>query len=142
MLPFDVTPCQVERHPGEGCAHLETAETCLGRGPFADLKDFAADSPPRPRRMHEKGAYLRRIVVRIEQSIFAAGAMVASIERLALAPASASGNDTAVIDLGFRYEVGAVRNQLGIHAKNALERLLQLLRRIVRLPAGREQRRV
>ena len=82
--------------------------------------------------MHEKGAYLRRIVVRVEQSIFAAGAMVTSIERLALAPAPASGNDTAIIGMGFRYEVGAVRNQLGIHAKNTLERLFQLLRRIVR----------
>ena len=131
MFPFDVAPSEVERYAGEGGAHFESAKTCGCRGCFADLENSAADSTPRPARMYEKSAYLRRIVAGIEESIFATGAVVASIERLALAPASAAGYDLVLIHRGFGYKVGAILDQLSVHAKDAFERLFQLFRRVV-----------
>jgi hypothetical protein len=81
--------------------------------------------------MHEESAYLGRIVLGIKQSIFAAGAVVASIERLAPAPASAASHDLVGVCPGFGYKISAILNQLGIHTKNQLQSLFSLLRRIL-----------
>ncbi len=132
MLPFDIATGKVERYSSEGGPHFEAAEACACRGCFTDLKNSAADSPARPGRMYEKSPYLRRFVVRIEESILAAGAMVTAIERPALAPAAASGCDFVLIHLGLGDKIGAIVNQLRIDPKNAFQSQLELLRGIVR----------
>ncbi len=81
--------------------------------------------------MYEEGPYLGRILLRIQESIFPAGVVVASEERLALAPASAAGYDLVLIHLGFGHKIRAVLDQLSIHPKNQLQSLFSLLRRIV-----------
>jgi hypothetical protein len=82
--------------------------------------------------MDEEGAYLGRIVVRFEKSIFAAGTVVASVQCLALAPASATGYDLVPVHPGFRHKIRAILDQLCIHSKDQLQSLLSLIRRIVR----------
>jgi hypothetical protein len=86
--------------------------------------------------VHEEGPYLGRIVARVEECIFAAGAVVASVKRLALAPPSTAGQDTSREVRGgliqrLSHKIGAVLDQLGVYAKNSLQRLFPLLRRIV-----------
>src|ERR1700722_1713819 len=102
MLPcFDVTAGAVEGSSGQGSPHLQTPETCPCCCGFTNLEDLAADPPACPVGMYEEGAYLGRIMLRIQESIFAAGVVIASEERLALAPASAAGYDLVLIDPGF-----------------------------------------
>jgi len=81
--------------------------------------------------MNEEGAYLGRIVLRIEKSIFTAGAVVTSIERLALAPASTTGDDLIPVHPGLRHKIRAILDQLCIHPEHQLQSLLSLLRRVV-----------
>jgi hypothetical protein len=111
-VTLGVASGSVKGYTGERSPHLEPAKPRRDRCRFADLENSAADSPARIKRMYEEGPYFGRIVARIEQRIFAAGAVVASVERLALAPASTAG-------------------QLGVHAKNHLQGLLSLFRRVV-----------
>ena len=131
VLSFDIASGKIEGHSGESGSHLEAAEAHACRGRFTDLENSAANSAPCPGRVYEKSSYLRCFVARIEERILTTGAMVTSIERLALAPASASGYDFFLAHLDFCNEIGAVLNQLGIHAKYAVESQLELLRRIV-----------
>jgi len=81
--------------------------------------------------MYEEGAYFGRIMVRIQESIFTPGAVVASKERLALAPASAARYDLVLTHLGFGHKIRAILDQLRIHPKNQFQSLLSLLHRIV-----------
>jgi hypothetical protein len=81
--------------------------------------------------MYEEGAYLRRIMLWIQESIFTPRAVVAPKERLALAPASAAGYDLVLTHLGFGHKIRAVLNQLCIYPKNQLQSLFSLLQRIV-----------
>ena len=112
MFPFHVAPGEIKWHPGEGRSHLETMETCGCRGRFANLKDSAADSAPRPGGIYEKGSYLRCIMVRIKESILPAGAVVTSKEGLALAPASATGHGQVPVHPGFRHHRWAFRRPM------------------------------
>src|ERR1700722_2991084 len=130
-LSLDITTGGVERHAGEGGTHLQALETGGSRSRFTDCQDFAPDPAPRPRGMHKKSTNLRRLALGIKQSVFATGAVIAAIECPALAPAPATGKDLPSINLGLGYKVGAVLNQLRVHAKDALQSELQLLRRIV-----------
>ena len=131
MLFFDVTAGQVQGYSGKGGAHLQASETRRCCCFFANFQNSAAHSAPRPVGMDEEGAYLGRIVVRIEKSIFAAGAVVASIQRLALAPASAAGYSLVPVHRGFRHKIRAILDQLCIHSEHQLQSLLSLLPRIV-----------
>ena len=108
VFNFDVAPRKIEWHAGESGSHLETAETCGRRGGFADLENSAADSAPCPGGMYEERSYLCRIAKWIQQSILAARAVVASEERLALAPASAAGYDLLISSKGFGYKIGSI----------------------------------
>ncbi len=108
VFPFHVAAGEIERHPGKRSSHLQAAETCGCGGCLANLENSAADSAPCPGGMYEESSYLRRIVTWIEESILAARAVVASKERLALAPASAAGDDLVVINHGFGYKIGAI----------------------------------
>ena len=132
VLLFDVTAGQVEGYSGKGCPHLQASETRRRCCCFTNFQNSAAHSAPRPVGMYEEGAYLGRIVVRIEKSIFAAGAVVASVQRLALAPASATCYDLVPVHPGFRHKIRAILDQLCIHSKDQLQSLLSLIRRIVR----------
>ncbi len=129
---FHVAPGEVKRHASKRGPHLQPAKACGCRGGLANLENSAADSAPCPGGMYEERSYLRRIAKRIEDSILAARAVVASKERLAPAPASAARYDPVIISQRFGYKIRAIFYQLGIHAKDAVQGELQLLGRIVR----------
>ena len=131
MLCFDVTAGTVEGYSGKGGPHLQAPEPRCGGGGLTNFQNSAANSAPRPARMDEEGAYLGRIVLRVEKSIFAARAVVTSIKRLALAPASATGHDLVPVHPGLRHKIGPILNQLCIHTKDQFQSLLALLRRVV-----------
>ena len=107
---FHVAPGKVQRHPGKGSSHFETAETFSCRGCLANLEDAAAHSATSPGRMYEESSYLGRVVRRVEQSILAACAVVTSKKRLPLAPTSAAGDDLVVINPGFGYKISPILN--------------------------------
>jgi hypothetical protein len=141
-VTLGVASGSVKGYTGERSPHLEPAKPRRDRCRFADLENSAADSPARIKRMYEEGPYFGRIVARIEQRIFAAGAVVASVERLALAPASTAGHNRHTSHATSRRirscliqrlsdKIGAIFNQLGVHAKNHLQGLLSLFRRVV-----------
>ncbi len=131
MFCFDVTTGAVEGDSGKGGPHLQAPETRRRRCCFTDLENPAAHPSACPIRMYEEGAYLGRILLGIEESIFTAGAVVAAKERLALAPAPASGYDLVLTYLGFSDKIRAILDQLSIHPKNQFQSLLSLLQRIV-----------
>jgi hypothetical protein len=81
--------------------------------------------------VYKKGTYFGRLALRIKQSIFATGTVVAAIECLALAPAPAAGKELPFMNLGLGYKVGTILDQLGIHAKDEFQSHLQLLWRVV-----------
>lgn len=120
VLCFHITAGPIEGYSGKGGPHLQAPETCCCGGGLTNFQDSAADSASRPTRMDKEGAYLGRVVLRIEKSIFAARAVVTSIKRLALAPASATSHDMAPVHPGLRYKIGAILNQLCIHPKDQL----------------------
>jgi hypothetical protein len=130
-LPLSVTAGTVEGYSSKGGPHFQAPETRPRCRCFTNLENLATYPAARPIRMHEESAYLGRIVLRIKQRIFAAGTVVASIERLAPAPTPATGYDRVGLPRGFGYKVSAILNQLGIHTKNQLQRLFSLLRRIL-----------
>jgi hypothetical protein len=101
VFHFHVAPGEVKRHAGKRGPHLQAAETCGCRGRLANLENSAADSASCPGGMYEERSYLRRIAKRIEESILAARAVIASKERLALAPASTPGYDPVIISQDF-----------------------------------------
>src|SRR6266851_9420761 len=86
----DIATGLVERHSGEGGPHFEAGKACGQGRPFTSLKDHAADTASRPGWMHEEGAYLGGIVMRIEQCCLAADPLVTAVEGLAFAPAAAA----------------------------------------------------
>jgi hypothetical protein len=129
---FEITPEAVQGHSGKRGTHLQASKARRLGCRLTDLQNSAAHSAARPIRMNEKGAYLGRIVVRIEEGIFAAGAVVASIECLALTPAPAPGKNLVPVRPGFRHKIGPVFNKLRIHPKHQLQGLLSLFLRIVR----------
>ena len=90
---FDVTTSTVEGHSGQRGPHLQPPETRRYCSCLTNLENPAPDPPARPVRVYEESPYLGRIMLRIQKRIFTAGAVVASKERLALAPASAAGYD-------------------------------------------------
>ena len=126
VFPFHVTPSKVQRNPGQGRSHFETAKTFGFRGCLANLQDAAAHSAASPRGMDKEGSYLRRIVRGVEKSVLASCAVIAAKECLPLAPTSAAGDDIGVIDLGFGYKVGPILNQLCVYAEDAFQGQLQL----------------
>ena len=110
MFPLHVAPGTVQRYPGEGSSHFETAETFSCGGSLANIEDTAAHSAASPGWMYEKSSYLCRVVTRIQQSILAACAVIASKKRLPLAPPSAARYDLLLITPGFGYKIGAILN--------------------------------
>jgi hypothetical protein len=131
MFQCHVAPGKVQRHPGKGGSHFETAETFGYGGCLAHLEDAAAHSATGPGRMYEESSYLGRVVRRVEESILPAGAVITSKKRLPLTPASATGNHRAVINPGFGYKIGSILNQLCIYAEDAFQGKLQLLGGVV-----------
>src|SRR5262249_6964565 len=93
----------------------------------------SADATPRPSRMNEERANLRRVALRIQQLILAAGPMIAAVERLALAPAAAANDDAlrAWTRLGLGNNIGTVGNELAVHAQNRFQRAFDLRRSVV-----------
>ena len=121
MFPFHVAPSKIQRHTGKGGSHFETAETFGCGGCLANIEDAAAHSATSPGRMYEESPYLCRVVTRIQQSILAPCAVVASKKRLPLAPTSATGYDLVVINHGFGYKIGSILDQSSIHAEDVLQ---------------------
>src|ERR1700688_2153962 len=115
MFPFHVTAGKIQWHPGKGGSHFKTAETFGCGGCLANIEDAAAHSAACPGRMYEESSYLCRVVARIQQSILAACAVVASKKRLPLAPPSAASHDLVVINPGFGYKIGSILDQSSIH---------------------------
>ncbi len=108
VFPFHVASGEVKRHASKRGPHLQAAKTCGGRGSLTNLEYSAADSAPCPPGMYEERSYLSRIAKGIEKSILAARAVIASEERLALAPASTPGYDPVIITQGFGYKIRAI----------------------------------
>ncbi len=97
LFPFHIAAGEIKRHASKRGPHLQAAKPCSCRGGLANLENSAADSASCPGGMYEERSYLRRIAKWIEESILAARAVVASKERLALAPASTAGDDPVII---------------------------------------------
>jgi hypothetical protein len=131
MFHFHVAPGTVQRHPGKGGSHFETAEPFGHGGCLANLEDPAAHSATSPGRMHKESSYLGRVVRRVEESILPAGAVITSKKRLPLTPTSATGKNRTVIKRGFDCKIGSIVNQLCIYTEDAFQGELQLLGGVV-----------
>ena len=92
--------------------------------------------------MNEERANLGCVSLRIQQRVFPGRPVVAAIERLAFAPATAPDDlplrpsACARLAVGFlgdrlRHDVRAIGNQLAVHAKNGLQRALNLCRSVI-----------
>jgi hypothetical protein len=77
--------------------------------------------------VHKESPNPAGLNLRIKQWVFFFFALVAAVQGVSFAPASAP-HHMAVY---FRYVVSLVRNQLSIYAKHVLERAIDLLRRVV-----------
>jgi hypothetical protein len=140
MCNLEVTTDAVEGYSGKRGPHLQAQEARRRGGRLTDLQNSATHPAARPVRMNEKGAYFGRIVLGIEEGIFAAGAVVTSVECLAFAPTSAPGDNLPGVDAGFRHKIGPVLNELRIHPKHQLQGLLSLFHRIVGSLQPRDRR--
>src|SRR5579859_1443638 len=76
--------------------------------------------------MHEEGANLGGVGRWVEQRIFAASVLIASVERLTFAPAAAADDLLSVSGRHFRDEVGSVGDELTVYTVNAGKRAFDL----------------
>ena len=121
-LAFNVAVAAIEGDTGQSGAHFEAGEAFGLSGLLAQLEDAGADAAPRPGGMNEEGANFGGVGARIEESVVAAGAMIAAVGRFAAGPAAAGREAAtgvgAVRVIGrFDREVGAVGDQLRVETQ-------------------------
>jgi len=122
---FTVAAEGIERDSGERGTHFEAMEPGLNGGLLAVVEDKGAEPAPGEAGMDEDGTDFRGIYIRVEREGDAMGAVVASEEGVAKAPAAAAGEGFGfVCRLGD--EVGLVGDQLGIEAECVAERAFNL----------------
>ncbi len=129
-LAFDVAMMPVERDAGQRGAHLAAREALGARRLFAQRQQAAADSLPRPVRMHKERANLRRIRALGSSS-------ASSRPGRASAPNGVRRRDhppqaTSVPGSSRRlgHEVGLIRNQLRVQPQPRAQSLLNLRCRV------------
>src|SRR6266700_1480798 len=82
-----------ELHSGQRSSHLAAGKAGSRSRPFTGIKNHAADAATRPIRMYEERTDLGRVLMWVEQRVFASRPLVGSVKGLALAPAATTSDD-------------------------------------------------
>src|SRR6266536_3579847 len=126
LVPLDhgVGKCCVKRLTRQGRHNLNAVEARLDNGPLTGRHDAASNAAARPRRVDEKCPNARRIALRVKLRILFHSALVASVERPALAPSATAYN----LSIMFNDEISAVANKMAVNGEHWPQRRLHLER--------------
>src|SRR6266498_4442078 len=130
LIPLDhgVGKRGVKRLTRQGRHNLNAVEARLDNGPLTGRNNAPSNAAARPRRVDEKCPNARRIALRVKLRILYPSALVASVERPALAPSATAYN----LSITFHDEVGAVANKMAVNGKHWPQRRLHLDLRVIR----------